>query len=244
MTVGLEVVACVDVGNSTTEVLLARLGDRIGIGRVEVVGVGRAPTRRGKGSPESLAGAVALVRRVERRYEVRASRAVAAPLRPVVTSRALLPENVPDTGRLAVATAGSTTAGGRGFGAGRPVPVDGVPVDGEPVVVVVRTGSGYESVAARLAPLVETGRVAAVLVEDDEAVLLANRLPRNVPVVDEVDAVAALAADRVAVEVAAGGQPMRVLTDPLKLRAALGLSEQDSPTRRCWPGGSSTPATP
>ena len=91
-----------------------------------------------------------------------------------------------------------------------------------PVVVVVPSGSGYESVAARLAPLVEAGRVAAVLVEDDEAVLLANRLPGEVPVVDEVDAAAVLAAERVAVEVAGGGQPMRVLTDPLKLRAALG----------------------
>jgi Diol dehydratase reactivase ATPase-like domain/DD-reactivating factor swiveling domain len=219
----LKVVAGIDVGNSTTEVLLARVDG----GRVQVVGVARSPTRRGKGSPESLAGAVALVRRLERQYDVRASCAVAALLRPVVNSRALLPEDVPDTGRLALVTAGSTTAGGRGFGAGPPVPVGDVPAGGEPVVVVVPSDAGYESVAARLAPLVVAGRVAAVLVEDDEAVLLSNRLPGEVPVVDEVDAAAALAADRVAVEVAGRGQPMRVLTDPLKLRAALRLSEPE-----------------
>ena len=45
----MTVVAGVDVGNSTTEVLLARVDN----GRVEVVGVGRAPTRRGKGSPKT-----------------------------------------------------------------------------------------------------------------------------------------------------------------------------------------------
>jgi hypothetical protein len=221
----LTVLACIDVGNSTTEVLLARL---VGSGTgVEVVGVGRSPTRRAKGSPESLAGAVAVVRRLERQHDVRASRAVAAPLRPVVTSRASLPEDRPDTGRLALATVGSTTAGGRGFGAGPPVAMGQVPADGEPVVVVVPSGSGYEDVAARLAPLVDAGRVAAVLVEDDEGVLLANRLPGEVPVVDEVDAATALAAERVAVEVAGAGQPMRVLTDPLKLRGALLLSEPE-----------------
>jgi hypothetical protein len=219
----LTVVACIDVGNSTTEVLLARVdGDQ-----VQVVGVGRSPTRRSKGSPESLAGAVALVRRLERQLDVRASRGVAAPLRPVVTSRVSLPEDVPDTGRLALVTAGSTTAGGRGFGAGPPMRVGDVPAEGEPVVAVVPSGSGYEGVAAELAPLVDAGRVVAVLVEDDEAVLLANRLPGDVPVVDEVDVAAALGADLVAVEVAEGGQPLRVLTDPLKLRASLRLSEPE-----------------
>jgi hypothetical protein len=219
----LTVVACIDVGNSTTEVLLARVDHR----RVDVVGVGRAPTRRDKGSPESLAGAVALVRRLEQQYAVRASRALAAPLRPVETSRASLPEVVPDTGRLAVSTVGSATAGGWGFGAGPPVSLEDMPTEGEPVVVVVPSGTGYESAAARLAPLVGAGMVSAVLVEDDEAVLLANRLPRGVPVVDEVDAAAVLAADLVAVEVTGGGQPMQVLTDPLKLRAAVGLSESE-----------------
>jgi hypothetical protein len=223
----LTVVACLDIGNSTTEVLLASIDAGIDDGRVQVVGVGRSPTRRSKGSPESLAGAVALVRRLERQYDVRAARAVAAPLRPVLTSRASLPENAPETGRLTLVTAGSTTAGGRGFGAGPPVLVGDVPAEGEPVVVVVPSGSRYESVAALLAPLVASGRVAAVLVEDDEAVLLANRLPGDVPVVDEVDAAAVLGADRVAVEVAEGGQPLRLLTDPLRLRAALLLSEPE-----------------
>src|SRR5919107_1915838 len=102
--------ACIDIGNSTTEVLLARAEG----GRADVVGAGRSPTRRGKGSPESLAGAVALVRRLERQHDVRATRAVAAPLRPVLTSRASLPEDVPDTGRLAVVASGSPTAAGRG----------------------------------------------------------------------------------------------------------------------------------
>ncbi len=52
------------------------------------------------------------------------------------------------------------------------------------------------------------------------------------------------AADRVAVEVAPGGQPLRVLTDPLKLRTALGLAERGARRRgRSSPGCSTTRRT-
>ena len=53
------IVAGIDVGNSTTEVVLARLDS----GRIEIIGTARAATRRGKGSPASLDGAAALVAR-------------------------------------------------------------------------------------------------------------------------------------------------------------------------------------
>ena len=79
--------AGIDVGNATTEVVLGKL-DRDGF---DVVAADRAPTRRSKGSPESLAGAAALVRRLERRTGVRVSSAVAAPLRRVYTATGSLP---------------------------------------------------------------------------------------------------------------------------------------------------------
>jgi hypothetical protein len=63
----------------------------------------------------------------------------------------------------------------------------------------------------------------AVLLADDEAVLVANRLAVDVPVVDEVDVEAVLAAERLAVEVSEDGRPLQMLPDPLKLGAALAL---------------------
>jgi cell division ATPase FtsA len=69
------VAAGIDVGNATTEVVLGRLSPA----GVEVIAAGRVPTRRLKGSPDSLAGAVALVRRLERTHGVTVERAVAAP---------------------------------------------------------------------------------------------------------------------------------------------------------------------
>lgn len=221
----MTVLAGIDIGNATTEVVLAQ----VRIGRVEHLAVGRIPTRRAKGSPESLRAAAGLVRRLERGADVRVQRAFAAPLRPVRTVSGSLPEARPRTGRLWVAAAGAPTVGGGGFGVGRPVLL-GEAADGEgPVVVVAPRGAGYDEIAAGLAPLADAGRLAAVLVEDDEGVLVANRLHVRVPVVDDLDATALLTAERLAVEVTAGGQPMQTLNDALKLATAFALPESELP---------------
>lgn len=220
----MTVFAGIDVGNATTEVVLARLSR----GAMEVVAAGRAPTRRAKGTPASLVGAVALVRRLERQHGVRVEQAFAAPLRPIVTGSASLAADRPVTGRLHVVTSGAATAGGAGFGAGRPVQF-GDPISGDdPVVVAVPSGPRYDEVARALAQYATTGQLVGVLLEDDEAVLVANRLPVEVPVVDGVTASAVLDATRVAVEVPQDGRPLRVLTDPLKLAAALGLAPDET----------------
>ena len=213
--------AGIDVGNSTTEVVLGRLTPD----GLEVVATGRAPTRRTKGSVESLDGAAALVRRLERQSCVQAAWAVAAPLRPVQSTSGTLPEEAAVTGRLWLARSGAGTAGGHGVGVGIPVRFGAALSGDERVVVVVPAGTGYATAASGLARVLATGRLAAVLVEDDEGVLVANRLDVDVPVVDEVDATAVLHADRVAVEVAGDGRPLRLLPDPLRLVAELGLSD-------------------
>ena len=224
------VAAGIDVGNSTTEVVLGR---RAADGGVQLLGAGRTPTRRGKGSPASLDAAVALVRRLERQHGVRVEVAAAAPLRPVETSAATLPEERPPTGRLRVVASGAGTAGGGGVGAGRPHRL-GDPLPGDrpvtgPLVAVVPAGTGFRAAVEQLTPLAASGRLAAVVLADDEAVLVANRLPAGVPVVDELDADAALAADLLAVEVAPDGHPLRALPDPLRLAGLLALAEDELP---------------
>ena len=218
--------AGVDVGNATTEVVLARTGAGTSDG-VEVLATGRASTRRAKGSTESLAGAAGLVRRLERRHGVRVERVAAAPLRPVETFWTALPEEQPETGRLWVAAAGAGTAGGPGHGVGPPVPLGSVPEGVDPVVVIVPPGTGFRIALEVLGPLASAGRLAGVVIGDDEGVLVANRLPDGIPVVDEVDTAPLLAADLVAVEVAGEGRPLQVVTDALRLTSALRLSDAE-----------------
>ena len=86
------------------------------------------------------------------------------------------------------------------------------------------SGLRYDEAAARLRALLAAGtRIGAVLVAGDEGVLVANRLPGGLPVIDQVDADAAAACRLLAVEVRPPGHTLRVLADPVALGARLGL---------------------
>ncbi|MEN3309542.1 MAG: hypothetical protein V7603_5744, partial [Micromonosporaceae bacterium] len=209
-----------DIGNATTEAVLASVVDRA----IRIIGYDRVPTRGAKGSPASLDGAARLVRRLERGYGCRVEAAVVAPLRPVTTRATTLPEPAVHTGRLRLAGAGSGTAGGQGSGIAPPFPVGtGAPLPDAPVVAVVPAHLGYREALPELRALLTRGVLAAVVAARDEAVLLANRLGQPVPVVDEVDGDRLVRARLLAVEVRTAGQPLRLLTDPVRLAAELDL---------------------
>jgi hypothetical protein len=129
---------------------------------------------------------------------------------------------------------GASTAGGQGFAVGRPwLLSDRPPPDGEQLVAVVPAGMGYRAALEKLSAFAGTGRLVAVVLADDEAVLVANRLlgriplGGRIPVVDEIDAQAAALATLLAVEVAGAGAVLQTLTDPLRLVTALGLASAE-----------------
>ncbi len=228
----MTVIAGVDVGNATTEVVLVSGGS--------ILGAGRAPTRGRKGSPGSLRGAAALVRRLERQLGCTVTEARIAPLRAVDTAVVSVPDTAAPAGRLRVLAAGVPTPGGTGACVGVPLSLgalasgaapapDGTEPGGAAVVAVVPPGLPYGEAAARLRVLLEAGTpVGAVLVAGDEGVLVANRLPgsvrRDLPVIDQVDAVTAAACRLLAVEVRPPGHALRLLADPVALGARLGLA--------------------
>ena len=232
----MTVIAGVDVGNATTEVVLA--ADK------KILAAGRVPTRGRKGSADSLRAAAALVRRLERQAGCTVGEASIAPLRPVDTSVITIPEIASATGRLRVLAAGVPTPGGIGACVGKPWLLSSAPSarDGETSVALVPDGIGYADAAARLRAMFGSGaRIGAVLVAGDEGVLIANRLgpadnskkrgprrtldggPCQVPVIDQVDVAAAAACELLAVEVRPLGQPLGLLTDAVALGARLGV---------------------
>ena len=226
----MTVIAGVDVGNATTEVVLTSGG--------KILAAGRVPTRGRKGSADSLRGAAALVRRVERQAGTTVAEARIAPLRAVDTAVVTVPDTVPPRGRLRVLAAGVATPGGTGACVGPPLLLTGpgrssassrlVPA-GSPLVAVVPRGLRYDEAAARLRDLLAAGTpVGAVLVAGDEGVLVANRLPGDLPVVDQVDAAAAAACQLLAVEVRPPGHTLSLLTDPVALAARLGLADHEA----------------
>ncbi len=221
----MTVVAGVDIGNATTEVVVLD-GERL-------LGADRLPTRGRKGSADSLRGAAALVRRIERRLGTTVAEARIAPLRAVGTATLTIPAVVPDTGRLRVLAAGVATPGGAGTCVGEPFWLDKECADQDGPdtarVALVPAGLGYVAAASRLRGLLAAGvRVGAVLAGGDEGVLIANRLDASVPVIDQIDVDAAAACGRLAVEVRRPGQPLTLLTDPVALAAALRLGDGEA----------------
>jgi hypothetical protein len=215
------VIAGVDVGNATTEVVLVSGGT--------ILGAGRVPTRGRKGSPDSLRGAAALVRRVERQAGRTADEARIAPLRAVDTLLVVVPDTVPPRGRLRVLAEGVPTPGGTGACVGPPLLLSGRERPaGSSLVAVVPAGLRYDEAAARLRDLLVAGTpIGAVLVAGDEGVLVANRLPVALPVIDQVDAALAAACELLAVEVRPPGHTLTLLTDPVALGARLRLGEDE-----------------
>jgi hypothetical protein len=230
-------IAGVDVGNATTEVVLLSGG--------KILAAGRVPTRGRKGSADSLRGAAALVRRVERQAGVRAAEARIGPLRAVDTAVVTVPDTTPPRGRLRVLAAGVPTPGGTGACVGpplllagpepviRPGPARLLPglerLAGPPLVAVVPPGLRYDDAAARLTDLLAAGTpIGAVLVAGDEGVLVAHRLPGELPVIDQVDTTAAAACQLLAVEVRSPGHTLSLLADPVALGARLALADHEA----------------
>ncbi|WP_433496391.1 diol dehydratase reactivase ATPase-like domain-containing protein [Sphaerimonospora sp. CA-214678] len=218
----MTVVAGVDVGNSTTEIVLLRT---VG-GGAEVLASARGMTRGAKGSAESLTAAARLVLRTAASRSVRIDSACIAPAHPVRTTCRSGGRPPPDTGPLRLITRTATTAAGDAAALGRPVPLGALDAPGGarhgPLVVTVPAGVAYEQAARRINDARRAGLdVVAVLTERDEAVLIANRLDERLPVIDQVPDPGA--AELVAVEARPHGRPLKHLVDPYWIADAFGL---------------------
>lgn len=217
------IVAGIDVGNHTTELVLARVEN----GVVTTLAHDQSPTRGRKGSPDSLAGAAALLHRVEVEAGVVADELLLSALRPVDTATAPLP---PATSPRApvrnLRRPDASTAAGVGYGVGRHVPLDDLTsevFDGD-VVISVDATVDFEDAASAITSAVERGwNVVGVVAAQDDAVLIRNRIPVDVPVVDEADVDGLASGVLIAVEVVEEGRAHRAMADPIALTAALDL---------------------
>ncbi|QNJ94177.1 diol dehydratase reactivase [Mycolicibacterium fluoranthenivorans] len=225
----MKTIAGIDIGNHTTEIVLARVGS----GRAEPLAHGQAPTRGRKGSRDSLEGAAALLTRIEVDAGVAADRVVLSAIRPVDTATAPLPPAAsPRSPVISLRRPDASTPAGTGYGVGRHVPVHALtgPVAPDPVVVSIGPSIDYEEAAQHLCDAVAAGwTIAGVLAAEDDAVLIANRIPIRVPVVDEADTHLLDPDVLVAVEVVADGSAYRLLADPVALAAALQISPDELP---------------
>jgi cell division ATPase FtsA len=219
------IVAGIDVGNHTTEIVVARVQD----GVVDPITHGQAPTRGRKGSKDSLEGAAALLHRLEVEAGVAVDRLLLATLRPVDTSTVPLPPpSSPRSPVRSLRKPDARTPAGTGSAVGRHVSLAdlaAVVTDG-PTIVSVDSATDFEVAAQQISDAVARGwHIVGVIAAQDDAVLIRNRIPIDVPVVDEVDLAGVEPGALVAVEVVAEGRAYRALADPIALTAALQLGQ-------------------
>lgn len=228
----MKLIVGVDIGNSTTEAAVARVGNA---GSPEFLASGTTFTTGIKGTVENIPG---IVRVLEE-----ATEAAGIGIRDL--DLVLLNEATPVIGDVAMETVTETivtessmvghnpsSPGGRGIGVGRTVHIrdlDGA-ADGDPVIVVVPQEYDFEVAAGVIRDAMEAGvEVEAGIVQGNDGVLIANRLPEPVPFVDEVAHVDKVPLDMLAaVEVAPKGHTVRQLSNPYGIATLFSLSSEET----------------
>ncbi|MEH3142797.1 MAG: diol dehydratase reactivase [Mycobacterium kyogaense] len=214
-------VAGIDIGNHTTEIVLAGIDG----GAIATLAHGQAPTRGRKGSHDSLQGAAALLHKLEVDAGVSADELLLSALRPVDTATAPIPPAYsPAAPVRSLRSPDASTPAGAGHAVGQHVRLADLgsePVSG-PVIVSVDAVTDFEVAAQAIGAAVARGwRVVGVVAAQDDAVLIRNRIPVDVPVVDECDLDGLGPGALVAVEVVEQGRAYRAMADPIALSAAL-----------------------
>lgn len=217
----MKLVAGIDIGNSTTEIVIAN-GD-------EPIAWDRRPTRGVKGSEASVKAALSLLQIIEREHNIVASQVSVAPWSPVYTSTSTIHEPLPDTGNLQIIKTAHQSVIGDGWAVGNPWLITDECPSNVPEIAIVPSGTGYEDAASRINQAISQGaQVVGVVVADDEAVLIAKRVAQDLPVVDGANTDLALSARKLFLEVRPQGAAVQTATDVWALRAALELTESES----------------
>ncbi|OBB28521.1 diol dehydratase reactivase subunit alpha [Mycolicibacterium peregrinum] len=217
----------VDIGNSTTEASAAVVATD---GSTRFRGAALTATTGVKGTPRNVDGvAQAVVRALE-----------ASAVRLAELDLVLLNEATPVISGMAMETITETiitestmighdprTPGGRGLGVGVTVAFDALAQtpSGTEVIVVVPRDVDFEDAARGINGAAAQGlTVCGVILGNDDAVLVANRLDSVVPVIDEVSRIDAVPLGMLAaVEVAAPGNSIRTLSNAYGLATIFDL---------------------
>jgi len=217
----MKLVAGIDIGNSTTEIVISN--------GAEPIAWDRRPTRGIKGSAASVNAALSLLQNIEREHNLSATQVAVAPWSPVETLTSTIHEPLPDTGRLQIITTAHQSVVGDGWVVGEPWLITSEPIENGSAIAIVPVGTGYEVAANKINQVMAQGaQIVGVVVADDEAVLIAKRINQAMPVVDGADTATALSAQKLFLEVRPQSTSVQAATDIWALRAALTLSEDEA----------------
>lgn len=227
-------VAGVDIGNSTTEICIAKIEAD---GRVVFESSAMVPTTGTKGTLANIKG----IQEVFQKALEKISKSI-----PEV-DLILLNEAAPVIGDMAMETITQTiitestmighnpnTPSGEGIGKGKTIRLEDLQeVKGsESYIVIVGEHIGYQEAARRINELGDI--IKGAIVQRDEAVLIHNRLSFPIPIVDEVKFIDKIPLGKTCViEVAPEGGTIQTLCNPYGIANLFNLTSED--TKRIIP---------
>src|SRR5699024_5528937 len=125
-----------------------------------------------------------------------------------------------------------STPAGAGQAVGETLLIENISraVQGTPYILAASSDHSYEEVAAVVNQHEELD-IVGIILQADEAVLVENRIHREIPIIDEVRRIDRLP-DGVpaAIEVALPGQTIRMLSNPYGIATLLGLNAEETRT--------------
>jgi len=228
----MKLIAGIDVGNSTTEVAVAKIVS----GEVpQFIASGLVNTTGIKGTLQNVHGILDALRQVLGKVNLQIKD----------LSLIRINEAAPVIGDVAMETITETiitestmighnpsTPGGIGLGVGKTVAIQelvNLPL-GEKVLVIVPEEWDFAEVAQTINGAMGRGvDVQGAIAKRDDAVLITNRLGKKIPVVDEVKLIEKIPLGiMAAIEVAAPGEGIKTLSNPYGIATVFGLSAEET----------------
>lgn len=225
------IIAGADIGNNTTEVALAKVSGN----RPVFMASGISATTGIKGTPDNVVGVRlsledAVIKagikisdidilRINEATPVIADVAMEAITETIITESTMIGHN-------------PSTPGGVGLGVGATTPIFKLDecVPGEDIIVVIPKNVDFEDAAGIVNNALARGvNVNGAIVQKDDGVLIANRLVKRIPIVDEVSLIEKVPLNMTAVvEVAEPGFTIRTLSNPYGIAAQFGLNSEET----------------
>jgi len=229
----MKIIAGVDIGNSTTEVCLAKVENNNN--NIHYLASSVHKTTGIKGTLANLLGIVTAVNdalekaglNIKNLDLIRLNEAT-----PVIGDVAM--ETITETVITESTMIGHnpSTPGGVGLGQGRTIMIHELPAkqDNESVIVIIPGEIDYEEAASIINEAASREiDVQGAIIKKDDAVLVANRLKKKIPIIDEVAYIERVPLNMLAaVEVAEPGQSIKTLSNPYGIATVFRLSADET----------------
>lgn len=228
----MKIVAGIDIGNATTEIAIGKYSSRDG--SIEFFSGDIVSTTGIKGTAQNIHGVFQSIKKASEKAGIRIEEIDLIRINeaaPVIGDVAM--ETITETIITESTMIGHnpSTPGGLGSGTGITVNIKeiGQVQRGSEVIVVIPREVKFDKAAAILNEFDEIVQIRGAVVQNDDAVLINNRLRKKIPIVDEVLLIDKIPIGmRAAVEVAPPGGVIEVLSNPYGIATLFNLDSDET----------------